>query len=1563
LLIEPLEDRRLLTGMVSGVKWNDLDNDQTRDAGEPGLGGVQIYADTNPNGRFDQGEPAMFTGPDGTYQLTLTPRAEPYTIRETVPDGWVQTAPASLSHSVTVLNGVTVTGCDFGNHLPTSTVMGVKWNDVDHNGVRDPAEPGLSGVQIYVDTDNNGQYDAGETAVFTAIDGSYRLSLAPGEYVIRETVATAWMQTAPADGYYRLTTRDGQTTSGIDFGNSQNVGLVTGVKWEDANHNTERDAGESGVGGVQIYADLDGNGQYDTGEPATFTAPDGTYRLLLDAAATYMIRETVSDGWLQTAPVVGYHTADVASGGTVAGCDFGNAIVGAVVGTKWDDLNNNHRRDPGEPGLGGVQIYADLDGNAQCDAGEPATFSAPDGSYRLLLAPGTYTVRETLEANWTCTSPADGSYTFDVTAGATVTGIDFGNHLSVGTVTGAKWDDLNHDGVFDPGEPGLGGLQIYIDVDGNRQYDAGEPATFTAPDGTYRLTLAPGTYTIRETLQDDYVQTAPLAGFYEIDLIDGGTVADCDFGNWRGGAVTGVKWEDLNHNHARDPGEAGLGGVQIYADLDDNAKCDAGEPATFTAPDGTYRILLPDGDYTIRETVPRAWFQTAPLDGAYAIEINDGETVTDCDFGNWGGSSVEGVKWNDLNNNHDRDSGEPGLGGVQIYADLDGNAKCDAGEPAVFTAPDGSYRLLLDPGTYTVRETLEENWTCTAPADGSYTFVLAAGTTVTGIDFGNHQLLATVTGIKWDDLNHDGLRDPGEPGRGGFQIYVDTDNNGRYDAGETGVFTAPDGTYRMLLAPGEYVLRETDEPGWVCTTPTTGYYEMELDDGDTVDDLDFGNCNTVGAVTGVKWEDLNHNAQRDPGEAGLGGWQIYADMNANQKCDAGEPAVFTAPDGSYRLLLDAGTYTVRETLTAGWVQAAPTDGQYQEAIAAGATLTGRDFGNYPNLATVVGAKWNDLNGNGDRDPGEPGLGGVQIYLDRDNNGLYDAGEPAVFTAPDGSYQLIVEPGNYFLRETVPAGWYQTFPASGFHAIALDPGDTLTCDFGNRDGLVTGSVWNDANGDGQRDPGEAGLPDWQIYADANHNGRFDAGEPHAWTAADGSYALALADGNHVLRETVPSGWLQTAPAGGSYAITVLTGVTLADRDFGNRAVAPGNATAAPSLYDPAASVWYLRRSNSSGAANHVFGYGQPGAGWLPVAGDWDGNGTDSIGLYDPDSSLWYLRNSNSAGQADYLFGYGPGQSDWIPVVGDWDGNGTRTVGLYDPQASTWYLRNANTSGNAEIVFGFGQPGAGWIPVVGDWNGDGIETVGLYDPSASTWYLSNANATAAPAALFGYGQPGGGWTPIAGDWDATAGASVGLVDPQCTWSLRDSNTSGMAELVFGYGPAQAGWIPLAGDWGTSGAALSVPDLSASDCPTAALAMAQLRPILDEAVQRYAAVGLACATLSGVQVAIADLPGTILGWATDATIVLDVDAAGHGWFVDPTPAADEEFVAAGGRSSVALDPAAVDRIDLLTVVQHELGHVAGLEDLESNDGLMSATLPVGLRRTVGTAEFDAALAAGAF
>ena len=49
--------------------------------------------------------------------------------------------------------------------------------------------------------------------------------------------------------------------------------------------------------------------------------------------------------------------------------------------------------------------------------------------------------------------------------------------------------------------------------------------------------------------------------------------------------------------------------------------------------------------------------------------------------------------------------------------------------------------------------------------------------------------------------------------------------------------------------------------------------------------------------------------------------------------------------------------------------------------------------------------------------------------------------------------------------------------------------------------------------------------------------------------------------------------------------------------------------------------------------------QPEAGWLPIAGDWNGDGKDTIGLYDPTKAVFYLRNTNDAGYADVSFAYG------------------------------------------------------------------------------------------------------------------------------------------------------------------------------------------------------------------------------------------------------------------------------------------------------------------------------------
>jgi len=1576
---ERLEDRRLLSGMVTGIEWNDLNGDGHQNNGEPRLGGVQIYADRDLDGTLDPGESYAYTLSDGSYQLTLTPGT--YTIREVVPSDpwdWVQTFPQDGgSYTVTVLSGRTVTGCDFGSHLPTSTICGAKWNDLDNDRVRDPGEPGLGGVQIYVDANNDGLCGTGEQTVFTASDGAYSFALEPGTYTIRETVPEGWTQTAPDDGYYTVTTTDGTTVSGCDFGNSGGI-KVTGVKWEDLDRDGLRDTGEAGLGGWQIYADLDDNGQYDSGEPAAFTASDGVFQLYLDANVTYTIRETLKDGWLQTAPANGYNTANGTSGATITDCNFGNVYqVMKVTGVKFEDRDYSGGRGTGEAGLGGRQIYADLNNDGQCGAGEPYVFTQSDGTYALFLdasasAPASYTIRETQQDGWLQTTPLNGHQVTTI-AGSVASGCDFGNAYQVMKVTGVKFEDLNQNTLHDAGEAGLGGWQIYADLNNDGQCGAGEPYVFTHSDGAYALFLdasasAPASYTIRETQQDGWLQTTPLNG-HQVTTIAGSVASGCDFGNvYQVMKVTGVKWEDLDHDGVRDTGEAGLGGRQIYADLNNDGQCGAGEPYVFTQSDGTYALFLDasasaPASYTIRETQQDGWLQTTPLNGHQVTTIAS-SVASGCDFGNvYQVMRVTGVKWEDLDHDGVRDTGEAGLGGWQIYADLNNDGQCGTGEPYVFTQSDGTYEFFLDasadaPSSYAIRETPKDGWLQTCPTTIYHTVPTTAGVTQPGYNFGNVYQVMKVTGVKFEDRDYSTTRNDGETGLGGWQIYADLNNDGQCGAGEPYVFTQSDGTYALFLdasasAPASYNIRETLKDGWLQTTPLNGHQVTTIA-GSVASGCDFGNVYQVMKVTGMKWEDLNQDTLLGTGEAGLGGWQIYADLNNDGQCGAGEPYVFTQSDGTYALFLDASasapaSYNIRETLKDGWLQTYPTTIYHTIQTAAGVTRPDYNFGNAWSPPRVCGVKWNDLDGNGGHDANEPGLGGVQIYADLNEDGQCGAGEPYVFTQSDGTYTLELDaPGGYFIREVVPEGWHQTYPPSGVHSVNLAAGNVATgCDFGNIDGLVTGFVWNDSDGDGVWDLEESGLAEWHVYADTNGNGQCDTGEPSATTAVDGSYRLVLSDGTYTLRETVPDGWTQTAPADGAYTLTLYTGLTMTGCNFGNQPAVIDPST--PGLYDPNTSTWYLSNSTSSGVADLMFGFGPADAGWQPVVGDWDGDGIETVGLYDPDTSTWYLRNSNTTGTADVVFGYGVPASGWIAVAGDWNGDGLTTVGLYDPATATWYLRNSNRAGTAETAFGYGPPDAAWTPIVGDWDGDGRTTIGLYDATTAAWYLRNSNLAGTAELTFGYGQPGADWFLVVGDWDAAHGDSIGLVDVDCQWALRNTNSTGAAELMFGFGAAGAGWIPLAGRWGMRGAALMAAAPAANGtADMALLALDQFQPLVTAAVARYAAAGLEAtrlAALDAVHGVGTDLSGDLLGWAMGNTIYLDLNAAGHGWFVDPTPSRDEEIIALGSGTLRRVDPAAVDQIDLLTVIEHELGHMVGLTDLTEAEHLMIGSLSGGV------------------
>jgi hypothetical protein len=85
---------------------------------------------------------------------------------------------------------------------------------------------------------------------------------------------------------------------------------------------------------------------------------------------------------------------------------------------------------------------------------------------------------------------------------------------------------------------------------------------------------------------------------------------------------------------------------------------------------------------------------------------------------------------------------------------------------------------------------------------------------------------------------------------------------------------------------------------------------------------------------------------------------------------------------------------------------------------------------------------------------------------------------------------------------------------------------------------------------------------------------------------------------------------------------------------------------------------------------------------------------------------------------------------------------------------------------------------------------------------------------------------------------------------------------------------------------------------------------------------------------------LDGAYLGLTTGNTILLDTNAAGYGWFIDPTTLDDSEFSIPHSASP------SPHSIDLLSAVMHEMGHVLGF-DHESDFEAMIETLAVGVRR----------------
>jgi hypothetical protein len=210
---------------------------------------------------------------------------------------------------------------------------------------------------------------------------------------------------------------------------------------------------------------------------------------------------------------------------------------------------------------------------------------------------------------------------------------------------------------------------------------------------------------------------------------------------------------------------------------------------------------------------------------------------------------------------------------------------------------------------------------------------------------------------------------------------------------------------------------------------------------------------STGSICGMKFNDLNGNGIQDPGEPGLPGWII--NLTYNYITGPVHLTDTTDANGNYCFnnLQPGGTYTVFETNQSGWQQTLPVSpGTYTIPLTSGEHKDSINFGNkqLPQLGSICGMKFNDLNGNGVQDPGEPGLPGWIINLTYN----YVTGPVHLTDTTDANgdycFNNLQPGGTYTVFETNQSGWQQTLPVSpGTYTIPLTSGQHVnTVNFGN-----------------------------------------------------------------------------------------------------------------------------------------------------------------------------------------------------------------------------------------------------------------------------------------------------------------------------------------------------------------------------------------------------------------------------------------------------------------------------------------------------------------------------------